>query len=134
MQVISNVIEGTFEVEEQWDSDEDMSNQKFWDGQKIDYFYDGSWINAEVEKTLDEIICLKVTNSYREVESKWVNPYQKLAPEFAMTMRKDVLRINQINTELQQSYHDSQNNRGNNINFVQQDSSSEEDMERDNRL
>lgn len=80
-----------------WDSDEEICNFKFYEGEDIDINIDRAfnWTTAKVTRTLDEMIEIKF-DSYQGSQNNWQNITQhtyKLAPHLKMQNRFDIREI-----------------------------------------
>ena len=115
-------MSGTEEVHDDvWDSDTDMSNYKFYDKEKVDYYHENKWQSSEIEKTLDELIQVKTQSVYGEWEPKWIPPNSQIAPFEAMQKRYDIEEINRIEQEYRARFSQNRVTTNDNLNNVSSD-------------
>lgn len=91
--------------EDEYDSDDDMSNCKFFKDQKIDLKHAGqTWLPAEVVVSLDEMISVQYF-VYNQQKSDWLKiDCDDIAPYMSMIARHDTKAIEQNRAELEAQY------------------------------
>lgn len=91
--------------DDEYDSDDDMCDHKFYRDEKIDYKHAGqTYLTAEVAVSLDEMINIQyyINNQHK---SHWLSvDSEDIAPYMAMTARHDAKAIDQIRAEIEEQY------------------------------
>jgi hypothetical protein len=94
----------TFENE--YDSDDDMTQNKFYNTQKIDYKHtQDTWVTATVIVSLDEMVNLHYIYK-NQSKSPWVSiDNDDIAPHMAMQGRHDMIEIAKNKIKAEEYYH-----------------------------
>lgn len=91
--------------EDEYDSDDDMADQKFYKDKKIDYRHAlNTWVTAEVMISLDEMDQIHYI-VYNQAKAPWINVEDdNIAPHNAMQSRHDTIAIDNLKQELEKQY------------------------------
>lgn len=102
---LNDIKNGNIEMhDDEYDSDEDMSNHKFQKEEKIDYMvYTNNYVTAEVVTALDELINIQFI-AYNQNKSHWVPvDNEGFAPYLSMQNRHDLKLIEDIRADVEKN-------------------------------